>query len=194
MIAVALTACGVEIYGKADGYDQYSDHALAITMPPNANFISQNFQPSTEQGKAGHIGMDVWGAVGTPVLAAASGTVIESFYEPLYGNQVVIDHGRSADGDRVLTEYKHLKNHMVAEGDRVTRGQQIGGMGATGALGMMVHLHFEVHKGENTGKAKPYDPHLFWTGGIGKVTCFDPEARYADSAFRTTYPVRCKPV
>ncbi|MGC8875027.1 MAG: peptidoglycan DD-metalloendopeptidase family protein, partial [Chloroflexia bacterium] len=89
-----------------------------------------------------HHGLDIANRLGTPILAAASGTVIESGWDSL-GWHVVIDHGNGFQ-----TIYGHLAERpMVHEGDHVEKGQQIGLMGRTygrGGYASGVHLHFAV--------------------------------------------------
>lgn len=74
-----------------------------------------------------HFGVDVAAPEGTPVVAAAPGTV--TLAKDLYftGNTVIIDHGYG-----VSTTYSHLKKLVVAVGDKVNRQQEIGELGATG--------------------------------------------------------------
>jgi len=160
-------------------------------MPANAPSISQQFLFTTNDAK--HLGIDVIGKVGDPVIAVAGGLVTGSFSEPAYGNRVEISHGPDAGGERVVTVYKHLQQRLVKKGDVVRRGQQIGLMGTTGMLGGGIpHLHFELYRRAGQTGATPSDPHLYWVGGVGQVTCFDPAAAYDDSRFRTTYPVACR--
>ncbi len=87
-----------------------------------------------------HTGLDFAGPSGTPILAAASGTVVSTGYEGAYGNQVVIDHG-----DGYQTTYAHLAGIGVSVGEKVSTGDRIGTRGSTGnSTG--AHLHFEVTK------------------------------------------------
>jgi murein DD-endopeptidase MepM/ murein hydrolase activator NlpD len=87
-----------------------------------------------------HTGLDFAGPVGTPIMAAASGTVVSSGYEGAYGNQVIIEHG-----DGYQTTYSHLSGIGVSVGDTVSTGDRIGTRGSTGnSTG--AHLHFEVTK------------------------------------------------
>ena len=90
-------------------------------------------------GAARHMGIDLAGPVGTPIYATADGMVSESAYNNGgYGNLIKLDHGRGVE-----TRYGHLSAMLVAQGQRVTRGQLIGRMGSTGrSTGS--HLHYEV--------------------------------------------------
>jgi murein DD-endopeptidase MepM/ murein hydrolase activator NlpD len=85
-----------------------------------------------------HSGTDIAAEKGTPVAAAASGTVVLARALYLYGNAVVIDHGAG-----VFTSYNHLDSIAVSEGQSVTAGDLIGYMGETGFVNGP-HLHWEA--------------------------------------------------
>lgn len=85
-----------------------------------------------------HRGVDFAGAPGTPVLAAADGTVVLADALNLRGNAVVIDHGWG-----VFTLYAHQNTILVNPGETVTSGQAIGTIGSTGRI-TGPHLHWEV--------------------------------------------------
>jgi murein DD-endopeptidase MepM/ murein hydrolase activator NlpD len=91
-----------------------------------------------------HLGVDFRGAVGEPVRAANRGVValVDNFF--LAGNVIYIDHGAG-----VVTAYFHLSKTLVAVGDTVKRGQEIGLVGQTGRV---------------TG------PHLHWAARYGAIT------------------------
>ena len=79
------------------------------------------------------------------------------------------------------------------EGALVRRGRQIATLGTTGMLGGGIpHLHFELFRQAGDESEVSADPHLFWAGGVGRVTCFDPAVPYDPTHFRTTYPVPCR--
>jgi hypothetical protein len=172
-IGLFTFGCGIEIYGKAERYDLHNRPEFEVTLPPNAPYISEQFTTSDEAREKNHPGIDIWSFRGAEILAAAPGRVSKSFYEPAFGNQIILDHGVDASGARILTDYKHLHERLVEPGQVVARGQKIGTMGATGLMGMMVHLHFEVWRDLPHRETEPLDPNLFWMDGPGKVTCFD---------------------
>jgi murein DD-endopeptidase MepM/ murein hydrolase activator NlpD len=93
----------------------------------------------TQRFSSAHTGLDIAAPLGTTVKAAAAGTVVVATKSTTgYGWRIVVDHGGG-----YTTLYAHLSAFSVAEGHKVTRGQPIGAVGATG-LATGPHLHFEV--------------------------------------------------
>lgn len=86
-----------------------------------------------------HDGIDFGGATGTPIYASESGTVVTAAYNSARGNYVVINHGNG-----IQTWYQHCSAVYVSVGQKVSRGQSIAAIGATGIV-TGPHLHFEVH-------------------------------------------------
>lgn len=165
-------------------------------MPANApSIMNLYFELPTigAEQKQGHLAIDIIAALGTPVIAPADGRVIRVFTEPMYGNNIVIDHGVNTAGQRVHTSYMHLQTQGVAVGETVQRGQQIGTLGRSGVLsGGVLHLHFSVLVENRRGRMDPADPNRFWVDGSGIVTCFDWAKEWPDTEFLTTYPVVCR--
>jgi peptidoglycan DL-endopeptidase CwlO len=85
-----------------------------------------------------HPGIDIGVPEGTPIHAAAAGTVIYCGWESGYGNLVVIDHHNS-----LATAYAHQSRIEVSCNQNVEQGQVIGFSGCTGFC-TGPHLHFEV--------------------------------------------------
>ena len=102
-----------------------------------------------------HSGMDIAGGEGAPILAPADGTVILAADTPfsLEGHLLMIDHGGGLN-----SAFLHSSRLAVKEGDRVTRGQLLGYVGATGrATGP--HLHWSLE-----WQGARLDPLLFLPG------------------------------
>jgi murein DD-endopeptidase MepM/ murein hydrolase activator NlpD len=112
------------------------------TTPSHAGFIWPVSGPVTSPfgwrwGRM-HEGIDIGVSAGTPIHAAAAGTVIYCGWMEGYGNLVVVDHGNS-----LATAYAHQSAIAVTCGQGVTQGQVVGFVGSTGhSTGP--HLHFEV--------------------------------------------------
>jgi murein DD-endopeptidase MepM/ murein hydrolase activator NlpD len=85
-----------------------------------------------------HEGIDISAGSGTPIAAAAAGTVISAGWMGGYGNLVVIDHGGG-----LATAYAHLSGFAVGGGQSVSQGQVVGYVGCTGHC-YGPHVHFEV--------------------------------------------------
>ena len=93
-----------------------------------------------------HAGIDIAVGAGTPIVAAASGTVVLAAYTGGYGNYTCIDHGGGTS-----TCYAHQSSFSVTSGS-VSQGQVIGSVGCTGHC-FGDHLHFEVRV-----NGSPVDP------------------------------------
>jgi len=85
-----------------------------------------------------HAGQDMHAALGTPVLAAASGRVVLSRQMDIHGNSIVIDHGWG-----IYSEYAHLSRRYVVPGQWVSQGDVIGLSGSSGRS-TGPHIHWEV--------------------------------------------------
>jgi murein DD-endopeptidase MepM/ murein hydrolase activator NlpD len=88
-----------------------------------------------------HTGLDLRGAPGEPVRAAARGRVMIARDLYFSGNGVYLDHGRG-----VYTGYFHLSRITVEEGEMVEAGQLVGEVGATGRV-TGPHLHWSLWVG-----------------------------------------------
>jgi len=98
------------------------------------------------QGIHGYNAVDLAGAVGTPIRAAAAGEVIisrSSGWNGGYGNYIVIKHPNGAQ-----TLYAHMSRNDVGVGAYVSQGQNIGAVGNTGRS-TGPHVHFEVRGARN---------------------------------------------
>ena len=112
------------------------------------------YNPTTRDWRT-HDGMDFAAEAGTPVSAAAAGTVYTIYNDESLGTTVVIRHE-----DGYVTTYSSLSAETaVAVGQEVTLGQTIGYVGTTALLETALgdHVHFTV-----THNGKPVDPETFF--------------------------------
>jgi murein DD-endopeptidase MepM/ murein hydrolase activator NlpD len=136
---------------------------------PVSGPITQKFgeNPSfyTQWGFPGHNGIDFGIPNGTPVAAAAKGTVDKvSFEDGGYGNYVKLKH---VDGSTTYyTYYAHLMQANVSASQSVEAGAVIGYSNNTGSSSGP-HLHFGVRTADTSGSYKGYvDPLLHLTGQV----------------------------
>lgn len=94
-----------------------------------------------------HEGIDIAGYYGTPIKAAADGTVVFAGYKVGYGRTVLISHGYGLE-----TLYAHCSSLKVSKWQEVRRGDIIGYVGSSGSS-TGPHLHYEIHK-----NGKPQNP------------------------------------
>lgn len=102
----------------------------------NSEFGSRQ-SPWTRSGEF-HSGIDIAADRGTPVLAPAGGTVAFAGTHPEYGLTVMVDHGPD-----LRTIYGHLSKINVAQGQTITRGNELGLTGNSGRSSGP-HLHYEI--------------------------------------------------
>ena len=106
----------------------------------SSRFSTSRFHPIHHRALP-HEGVDISAPHGTPILAAAKGTVTRAGWVPGLGYTVEIDHGYG-----YLTRYGHASKIHVSRGQRVTRGDIIADVGSTG-ISTSPHLHYEIHVG-----------------------------------------------
>lgn len=97
-----------------------------------------------------HSGIDFKGAHGSSILAAAQGRIVYAGVKSGYGNCVEVAHGNG-----LVTRYAHLSSIGVRMGQRVDKGERLGGMGSTGRS-TGTHLHFEVRQNDRAMNPRPF--------------------------------------
>jgi murein DD-endopeptidase MepM/ murein hydrolase activator NlpD len=132
---------------------------------PVAGIKPQQLSDTYTQARAGgarlHDAIDIMAPEGTPVVAAADGTVEKLFFSP--GGGGITAYVRSPD-QRWTYYYAHLQGYApgLAEGQRVRRGQVLGRVGHTGnANPAGPHLHFAINRmqpGEKWHQGSPINP------------------------------------
>lgn len=117
--------------------------------------LTDTFTQARDGGARVHDAIDIMAPRGTPVLAAASGTVEKLFTSKPGGLTIYV---RSPDR-RVITYYAHLDSYAegLRDGQQVRAGQQIGTVGSTGNVEARApHLHFAIL--ETTPDADWWEP------------------------------------
>ena len=132
----------IEQTHKAWATQQRKLEALPLALPLQSEFLlTSTFgvrsDPMTH-GPSMHEGIDFVAPVGTPVVAAAAGQVVQARYNGAYGNMVEVAH---AEG--FVTRYAHLKTIDVGLGQSIGAGERLGQLGNTGRS-TGPHLHYEV--------------------------------------------------
>ncbi len=108
---------------------------------PISGIITSRFGARSSIRSSSHTGLDISAPTGTPISAAASGTVTFSGYKGSYGNMLVISHGNG-----VQTYYAHCSKLYVSAGTKVTQGQKVAAVGSTGnSTGPHLHLEIRVN-------------------------------------------------
>ena len=130
-----------------------------------ANQLSDTYDDARGQGRR-HDAIDIMAGEGTPVIAAADGT-IEKLFNSARGGITLYE--RSADGNWIYY-YAHLSAYApgLAEGQQVKRGQVIARVGHTGdANAAGPHLHFAINRmapGERWWNGTPINPYPLLAG------------------------------
>jgi len=133
--------------------DRLNLYRIAAQKAPFANPVKAAFRFTSKFGprrdpKTGgrrmHKGVDFAAPNGTPLYATADGVVTHAGWSSGYGRLVKIQHEFGIE-----TRYAHMSKLRAKVGQRVSRGDRIGDMGASGRV-TGVHLHYEVRVG---GKA-----------------------------------------
>jgi len=106
----------------------------------SSRFTTSRFHPIHHRALP-HEGVDISAPSGTPILAAAKGTVTFAGWRGGLGNTVEIDHGYG-----YVTLYGHASKVLVRKGQKVIRGEVIANVGSTG-ISTSSHLHYEIHVG-----------------------------------------------
>ena len=137
---------------------------------PVAGIKGEELQDTYTQSRSGgrvHNAIDIMAPHGTPVVAAAPGTVEKLFFSK--GGGGITAYVRSEDG-RWIYYYAHLQDYApgLREGRKVGQGDAIGRVGATGnANPAGPHLHFAIHRvaeGEKWHEGTAINPYPLLAG------------------------------
>ena len=131
---------GAYISTSRDMSNDSSSLGISLIKPVYGT-ISSRFGARSSIRSGAHTGLDIATSRGTPIKAAASGTVVYAGYKGSLGNLVVISHGNG-----VQTYYGHCQTIKVSVGDQVSQGAVIATVGSTGnSTGSHLHLEIRVN-------------------------------------------------
>ena len=126
--------------------DAYQEKPINYICPTEFTRISDKYglrtHPATQE-KILHSGVDFAAETGTPVHAAAEGTIFETGQDVYCGNYVIIQHDNGE-----MTYYANCDQILVEAGQKVVQGEQVATVGNTGAS-TGSHLHFAVSRNGN---------------------------------------------
>ena len=118
--------------------ESHTVQGVYLEVTPVSGIITSRFGNRESIRTSGHTGLDIAAPAGTPIKAAAAGTVTFSGYSGGYGYVVKMDNGNGVE-----TYYGHCSALYVSAGETVEAGDVIAAVGSTGnSTGN--HLHFEV--------------------------------------------------
>ena len=127
--------------------------SLPQVHPAHVAYVSSSFGYRADPfngAAAFHAGLDFPGPMGSPIYAAAAGTVTFVGYKQGYGKCIEIAHGNG-----LMTRYGHLSGFAARVGQKVEPGLRIGAMGSTGRS-TGPHLHFEVRINDRPVNPRPF--------------------------------------
>lgn len=128
-------------------------NSIPQVLPADRGSISSGFgyrrDPFTGRS-AMHSGLDFKAGYGSPILAAANGTVSFVGVRSGYGKVVEISHGNG-----MMTRYAHMSAFRTTKGQEVAAGDLIGAIGSTGRS-TGPHLHFEVRINDRAVNPRPF--------------------------------------
>jgi murein DD-endopeptidase MepM/ murein hydrolase activator NlpD len=140
---------------------------IRLTPPTTPAFISSGWGADRSYRGGWHAGLDFPAKKGTPILAAAGGTVayVKNVSNSYAGKYTILNHGRG-----IFTRYLHADSNIKKVGDRVSRGEKIGTVGTTGTKHSGAHVHFDVRMLPailTLYKGRFGEPTTGFTGSIG---------------------------
>lgn len=148
---------GGSVSDVSDAVSPSVPSASGWVWPSNTSILTDTFGYQAWRG-GNHNGIDIGASYGSPIYAAASGTVLIAGWSNSAGNWVVINHGGG-----VLSVYMHASALYVSTGQSVSAGQSIAAVGSTG-YSTGPHLHFGVMEGSSGG----YDG--YWVNPLNYVS------------------------
>ena len=161
--ASSVKKFGTEAFDKLNGGEPVEFYADGgFVMPTRSGRNRGNYGKKGPLWSLGyHTGLDFAGEIGTDILSVADGSVSSiNSSGGSYGKHILVRHNKD-----LVSLYAHLSKILVGVGDRVSKGQHIGEMGATGNV-TGPHLHLEMGSGIYRNATNPLK-YLLGSGAVG---------------------------
>lgn len=140
-VASTVTSRGTEKISTSTAISNARPELGVNLVKPVSGKITARYGEKSSVRSSAHTGLDIANSHGTPIKAAAGGTVVFSGTKGSYGKMVIISHGNG-----VQTYYGHCSSLDVSVGQTVSQGQVIAKMGSTGnSTGNHLHLEIRVN-------------------------------------------------
>lgn len=142
-IASAIEVAQTELTKKVEEKEKIKSATLDgvyFSVKPVTGNITSRFGANESIRDHTHRGMDIAAPNGTPIKAAADGTITYSGWMGGYGYLIIISHGNG-----IQTYYGHCSKLYYSKGEEVKAGDVIAAVGTTG-YSTGNHLHFEIRK------------------------------------------------
>ena len=156
-----------------------------------------------------HQGIDIIGPSEQPIIAIADGKVLETSVEDCWGPSLIVDHGKSNDDKNLIAIYGHVGDFLVKENDIIKRGDVIAKLPRKinfRCMARVRHLHLQIgqryckkEEKDNWGCKyfikdfyRSLNPHLYWSEGKNKLTCYEEGRKYPSGTI--TFPFPCDKV
>lgn len=157
--AAGLRAELTSLNSKLDRVDALQTVVAKVPLaaPLDSFYVTSSFgkrRDPMNKRWAMHYGLDMGGAMKSPVYSTAPGIVTYAGWKGNYGRYIEIDHGSG-----IKTRYGHLHKILVKKGDKVKFRDRVGLLGSSGRS-TGAHLHYEV-----VFQGKPHNPMKFIKAG-----------------------------
>ncbi|MBD3217143.1 MAG: peptidoglycan DD-metalloendopeptidase family protein [candidate division Zixibacteria bacterium] len=122
---------------------------------PSHGRITRGFNPDDDNLSRRHFGVDIVNKEGSKVYATADGIVEFAGWDDIFGKMIIIKHAGKEKNEGFKTVYGHNLVNLVAEGEKVKKGDLIALSGNTGKS-TGPHIHYEIRRNDVAINPEPY--------------------------------------
>ncbi len=136
----------------------FAEKEIVDTIPsgiPSQGRITRGFNPDDDNLSRRHFGVDIVNKEGSKVYATADGIVEFAGWDDIFGKMIIIDHANKEKSEGFKTVYGHNLVNLVAEGEKVKKGDLIALSGNSGKS-TGPHIHYEIRRNDVAINPEPY--------------------------------------